>query len=121
MSEMEVMNHDNQNLVVSKENLIKTYGKVYKIDITITPDEDVTIEKTFYFVKPKTSSLDRYIKKAGIETLHASKVLINDNVVVEQQNEVNELLEEYPAAALSLSEKLLFILGLAKDVNFKKL
>lgn len=110
------------NLVISKEDMIKNYGKIYEVNATIEPEgEDSQITKTFYFIKPKTPSFNRYIKKVSVDTIEASNVFVKDNIIIEQQDELSEFIEEYPAAVMSLSEKLLYMVGLAKEINFKKL
>ena len=44
-----------------------------------------------------------------------------DNICEEQRDELKSTLEEYPAMAISLGEKLLNMLGLSKDTTVKKL
>jgi hypothetical protein len=110
------------DLVISKEEIIRTYGKIYEVNATIEPDgEDSQKVETFYFTKPKTQSFSRYIKKVSTNAYEAGVTLVKDNIIIEQQDDLNKIIEEYPAIILNLSEKLLAMLGFATDVNFKKL
>lgn len=118
---MEEITKEN-NQVLKKEKYINIYGKVYEVNTTIEPDgDDSEITKTFYFIKPKTQSFSRYIKKVSTDAHEAATVLLLDNIIGEQQDELKEFIDEYPGAALSMHETLLRMLGLAKSVNFKKL
>lgn len=44
-----------------------------------------------------------------------------DNICDEQRGELENTLEEYPAMALNLGERLLNMLGFSKDTQVKKL
>ena len=44
-----------------------------------------------------------------------------DNIIDEQRDELKDTLEEYPAMAISLADKLLRMLGLADTTSVKKL
>jgi hypothetical protein len=95
--------------------------KLYKVTSTLYVDDDTDDEKTFYFVKPMVSSFDRYIKTASSNNTKALKTFVLDNIVEEQHDDFETVLEDYPAFALSIGEKLLAMLGLAKDTSVKKL
>lgn len=97
------------------------YGKVYRVTVTIEPDDSTSIQKEYYFRKPVTASYDRYVKTTAQSATKALKTFVLDNIVEEQYNQLGDDLEEYPALALSLGEKLLNMLGLSKDVNLRQL
>jgi len=44
-----------------------------------------------------------------------------DNICLEQEKDLEEALEEYPAMSIGIGEKLLNMLGLSKDTQVKKL
>ncbi|BFH11088.1 hypothetical protein J6TS7_02880 [Paenibacillus dendritiformis] len=97
------------------------YGKVYRVSATIEQDDSSTLEIEYYFRKPKTASYDRYVKTTSQSPTKAIRAFVLDNVVDEQAKQLEAHLEEYPAFALSIGEKLLTMLGLSKDVNLKLL
>lgn len=96
-------------------------GKIYEIAITIQPDDDGEKEFAFVFKKPGTASYDRYVKMVNTSNMKALKAFVLDNIVEEQSVKLSETLEEYPAMALSIGEKLLNMLGLSKTAQVKKL
>ena len=96
-------------------------GKVYEITTSIQEDDDNETEFDFIFRKPKVASYDRYVKTAGTSGTRALKTFITDNICEEQLDELKDNLEEYPAMAISLGEKLLNMLGLSKETIVKKL
>lgn len=97
------------------------YGKVYEVDIEITPDDETTLTRTYYFKRPATASYDRYVKTTSQGSTKALKTFLLDNVADESTQQLEGDLEEYPALALSLGEKLLGMLGLTKSTNLKML
>lgn len=104
------------------EEMKAKYGRVYRTGIMIPVDDDSSQEFSYYFKRPTIPSYDRYVQsgsKVGITK--ASRAFLLDNVVDEDRDRLLEDLEEYPAVAISVSNKLLEILGLAQDVNLKKL
>lgn len=76
---------------------------------------------TFLFRKPKPASYDRYVKTISNSASKASKTFAFDNIIDEQRDELKDTLEEYPAMAISLADKLLRMLGLADTTSVKKL
>lgn len=46
---------------------------------------------------------------------------LEQNIIDEQRDELKDTLEEYPAMAISLADKLLRMLGLADTTSVKKL
>lgn len=107
------------------ENLRKKYkemdGKIYEVTTSIQEDDDNEMEYDFIFRKPKVASYDRYVKTAGTSGTKALKTFVTDNICEEQVEELRSALEEYPAMAISLGEKLLNMLGLSKETTVKKL
>ncbi|MCM1161493.1 MAG: hypothetical protein NC412_09745 [Roseburia sp.] len=107
------------------ENLRKKYkemdGKIYEIETSIQEDDENETVFDFIFRKPGTPSYDRYVKTSGTSGTKALKTFVLDNICDEQRDELKSTLEEYPAMAISLGEKLLNMLGLSKDTTVKKL
>lgn len=110
---------------VTLEELIKRYmessGKVYQVTATFSVEEDHEVTYTFLFHKPKTASYDRYIKTMAQSATKASKVFVRDNIVLEQKEELEQVMEEYPAIVITFADKLLKMLGLADNTTVKKL
>lgn len=116
----------NENTAVvaapDKDAAIKAkYGKVYRVGLTIEPDDETEIEKEYFFKKPSTGSYDRYVKTTAQGATKALKTFLFDNVVEESRSALEADLEEYPAMTLSLGEKLLSMLGFSKTANLKML
>lgn len=105
------------------EELKKKYTgqKIYTITNTVAVDDDTEEEFTFLFRKPKPASYDRYVKTISNSASKASKTFSFDNIIDEQRDELKDTLEEYPAMAISLADKLLRMLGLADTTSVKKL
>ncbi len=107
------------------EQLRKKYkemdGKIYEIVTSIQEDDENETEFDFIFRKPGTPSYDRYVKTSGTSSTKALKTFVLDNICDEQRDELKDILEEYPAMAISVGEKLLNMLGLSKDTTVKKL
>lgn len=97
------------------------YGKIYKIDVTIEPDDETTLEHEFVFKKPQQASFDRYMRSMNNSPMKAARTFINDNIIQEQKDMLEEIAKEYPAMVITINEKLLFALGLGKETNIKKL
>ena len=96
------------------EEMKEKYGKVYRVGAT-----EKTVE--FYFKRPSTASYDRYVKTTAQGATKALKTFLFDNVVAESEADLEADLEEFPALALSIGEKLLGMLGLSKQTNLKML
>lgn len=102
--------------------LLKESGKeYYEVTMTLQPDDDTEIEKTYFFEKPKTPVYDRYVKTASASASKALKIFCEETVCEEQREELKAAFEEYPAQPLSIGEKLMAMLGLAKVSTVKKL
>lgn len=96
-------------------------GKIYEITTSVQEDDDNEKEFGYVFRKPRIASYDRYVKTAQASGTRALKAFVLDNICDEQYDELQETLEEYPAMAIGLGEKLLNMLGLSKDTVVKKL
>ncbi|MDR2024023.1 MAG: hypothetical protein LBQ71_12470 [Hungatella sp.] len=119
---MEEVKTTQQKTGSSKAEEYKTkYGKVYAIAMTLTPDDETEIEKTYFFKKPNVASYDRYVKTASNGMTKALKTFMFDSVIEENKQQLVDDLEEYPALAISVGEKLLAMMGLAKDTNLRML
>lgn len=100
----------------------KEAGKViYQVVSVINEDDDSEKELIFLFKKPTVASYDRYVKTTAASSMRALKTFIIDNIVDEQEEELRDTLEEYPALAIGVGEKLLNMLGLSKSTAVKKL
>lgn len=100
----------------------KEEGKIiYQVVSVINEDDDSEKELIFLFKKPTVASYDRYVKTTAASSMRALKTFIIDNIVDEQEEELRETLEEYPALAIGVGEKLLNMLGLSKSTTVKKL
>lgn len=94
--------------------------KLYTITADLAEDDDTDIEVTFLFKRPSTGSYDRYIKTVSTSVTKGSKAFVMDNIIEEQRAKLKETLEDYPALAISISGKLLSMLGMADSVAVKK-
>lgn len=104
-----------------KEQYSNSGEKVYLVTNTVMIDDDTEEEFAYLFRKPKPASYDRYVKLISNSASKASKSFAFDNIIPEQKNQLQEDLEEYPAMAISLADKLLRMLGLADTTSVKKL
>lgn len=105
----------------TEKELKDKYGKVYRVCVTLTPDDDTELEKQYYFCQPSVASYDRYIKTASNNATRSLKNFLFDSVLPESNEMLKADLEEYPALSISVGEKLLAMMGLSKDTNLKKL
>ena len=104
-----------------KEQYSNSGEKVYLVTNTVMIDDDTEEEFAYLFRKPKPASYDRYVKLISNSASKASKSFAFDNIIPEQNNQLQADLEEYPAMAISLADKLLRMLGLADTTSVKKL
>lgn len=77
-------------------------------------------ELTFAAASQEAETLG-YVKTTAQGATKALKVFLFDNVVEESRVSLEANLEEFPALALSIGEKLLGMLGLSKQTNLKML
>lgn len=110
-----------QDVEALKKKYAESGQKIYVVTNTVAVDDDTEEEFTFLFRKPKPSSYDRYVKTISNSASKASKTFSFDNIIDEQRDELKDTLEEYPAMAISLADKLLRMLGLADTTSVKKL
>jgi hypothetical protein len=95
--------------------------KVYTVSASVMIDDYTDEEFAFVFMKPKTASYDRYVKMLSSSATKAARTFSMDNIVPEQRDFLTDTLNEYPAMSISLSDKLLKMLGLADSTFVKKL
>lgn len=109
------------NMNELRDKYKKADGKIYEVTTTLQIDDEEEKSYDFIFRKPKPASYDRYVKTSSTSSTKALKTFVLDNICEEQMGELADALEEYPAMAISLGEKLLNMLGLSKDTTVKKL
>lgn len=95
--------------------------KVYKIAMTLHPDDETEVPVRYFFKRPGNASYNRYVKTASKDMTGALKTFMFDAVVEESKAQLEEDLEEYPALAISVGEKLLSMMGFTDLSNLKKL
>jgi len=126
------MNENNRNEIpqntqaaeakTSMEVLKAKYGgKVYHVGATIEVDDETEKTVEYIFKRPSTASYDRYVKTTSQGATKSLKTFLFDNVTEESKAVLEADLEEFPALALSIGEKLLGMLGLSKQTNLKLL
>jgi len=66
--------------LASDEELKAKYGKVYRIGMTVSEDDENEVELVYRFKRPSVASYDRYVKNAGPDrriqgqqTVHAGR------------------------------------------------
>ena len=99
------------------EQLKAKYGKIYRLDLTLNPDDETEVNVSYVFKKPSTASYDRYLKTASGGMSKALRSFMFDNIIPEYRAKLEADLEEYPALTISAGEKLLSMLGLSKITN----
>lgn len=103
------------------EEMKRKYGEIYRLDLTLAPDDDTEIELTYIFRRPSTASFNRYMKNMSNDMIKASKAFLKDSIVPEQAELLEQDWERYPALVMSLGDKLLTMLGLSKSANLTTL
>lgn len=96
-------------------------AKIYEVKTSFNEDDEVEKMYDFIFKRPNTASYDRYVKTSATSGSKALKMFLLDNICPEQERELQEALEEYPAMSIGIGEKLLNMLGLSKETQVKKL
>lgn len=108
--------------MVSDEELKAKYGKVYRIGMTVSEDDENEIELVYRFKRPSVASYDRYVRTlAQVGASKASKWFMLDAVVEEDEARLTADAENFPGVAIAIGGKLTDILGLTNAVNLKKL
>ena len=95
--------------------------KVYKIAMTLHPDDETEVPVRYFFKRPGNPRYNRYVKTASKDMTGALKTFMFDAVIEESKAKLEEDLEEYPALAISVGEKLLSMMGFTDLSNLKKL
>ncbi len=88
------------------EELKEKYGKVYRVGATIEVDDETEKNVEFFFKRPSTASYDRYVKTTAQGATKALKVFLL-TTWSRRAGCLEANLEEFPALALSIGEKLL--------------
>ena len=108
--------------LTSDGELKAKYGKVYRIGMTVSEDDENEVELVYRFKRPSVASYDRYVKTlAQIGASKASKRFMLDAVVEEDAERLKDDVEVYPGVAIAIGSKLTDILGLTNAVNLKRL
>lgn len=108
--------------MASDEELKAKYGKVYRIGMTVSEDDENEIELVYRFRRPSVASYDRYVRTlAQVGASKASKRFMLDAVVEEDEARLTADVENFPGVAIAIGGKLTDILGLTNAVNLKKL
>lgn len=107
---------------LSENGLKEKYGKLYEIAVTVDED-DINEGRSikFLFKKPSVPSFNRYIKTASKDMAKATSIFVKDNIIEEQAAMLEKECNAYPALALGIGQKLLSILGLGDNVNFRQI
>ena len=98
------------------------YGKGGKIRGYGTGNQKNSVKLSM--LREDFNEMTRVIKSKGYKNFYkymVPKITVLDNICEEQNAELKDTLEEYPAMGISLGEKLLNMLGLSKDTRVKKL
>ena len=107
--------------VIDLDAIKAKYEKLYTVDVTLELDDDTTEKRSYLFRKPTMASSDRVVKTSANSPTKATRAFVIDNIVPEQLDALATDIEEYPAIAMSLTDKLFALLGLSKDISVKKL
>lgn len=102
------------------EQLKEKYGELYRVALVMEPDDDTIVEVEYLFQKPKVASYDRYIKSASSSMSRALRTFAFDNIIPEHKEKLEKDLEKYPALSMSVGDKLMSMLGLAKSANLTR-
>lgn len=105
------------------EALKQKYGtKIYSVSITVSEDDDKSVDFTYRFKRPSTQSYDRYISTAAkVGITKASEAFMLDAVIDEDKDKLIADMEENPGISITIGNKLTEILGLSDRVNLKRL
>lgn len=114
-------NNQNYNVPENGEGSMPELEKknLYKVIASFETAEDTRTEKEYQFKKPSISSYDRYVKTLSKSPTKAGRTFVIDNVVEEQKEKLLSDLEQFPAIAITISDKLLSMLGLGDATLIK--
>ena len=108
--------------LLDENRLKEKYGKLYEIAVKVDED-DVNEGRSvrFLFKKPSAASFNCYLKTASKDMAKASGIFVQNNIIEEQKKEFEKECSVYPALALGMSRKLLDVLGLSDNINFRQI
>lgn len=107
---------------LNENRLKEKYGKLYEISVKV--DEDDMNEGRsvrFLFKKPSAASFNCYLKTASKDMAKATGIFVQNNIIEEQADELKKECSAYPALALGIGRKLLDVLGLSDNINFRQI
>lgn len=96
-------------------------GKEYQVKVTLEPYDDNVVDLAYTFRRPTAAAFDRYIKGVSASMTRSMRTFLLDSVAPKDAERLQSDLEEWPALALSLGERLMALLGMAKDTNLQRL
>ncbi|MCX4341357.1 MAG: hypothetical protein OSJ72_17145 [Lachnospiraceae bacterium] len=107
---------------LNETRLKEKYGELYEIAVMVDED-DVNAGRCvrFLFKRPSTASFNCYLKTASKDMMKASGIFAQNNIIEEQAEEFKKECSTYPALALGMSRKLLDVLGLSDNINFRQI
>lgn len=107
---------------LSETGLKEKYGKVYEITVTVDEDDENEGRRIrFLFTKPSVASFNRYVKTASKNVMNATAIFVRDNIIEEQVADLEKQCAAYPGLALNMGQKLLNVLGLGDNINFRRI
>lgn len=107
---------------LSETGLKEKYGKIYEITVTVDEDDENEGHRIrFLFTKPSAASFNRYVKTASKNMMNATAIFVRDNIIEEQVADLEKQCAAYPGLALNMGQKLLSVLGLGDNVNFRRI
>lgn len=107
---------------LSETGLKEKYEKLYEITVTVDEDDENEGRKIrFLFTKPSVASFNRYVKTASKNMMGATAVFVRDNIIEEQVADLEKQCTAYPGLALNMGQKLLNVLGLGDNINFRRI
>lgn len=110
------------NIPLDETGLKEKYGKLYEIEVTVDEDDEKEGRRIrFLFKKPSAASFSRYVKGMSKDLVKSTDNFASDNIIEEQLEAFKQECDVYPALSLNMGQKLLNILGLSDNVNFRRL
>lgn len=107
---------------LNENGLKEKYEKLYEIEVTVDEDDEKEGRKiSFVFKKPSVASFNRYVKGVSKDLVKSTDNFARDNIIEEQLEAFKQECDVYPALSLNMGQKLLNILGLSDNVNFRRL
>lgn len=107
---------------INVDELKQKYGgTVLVIETDLSPTDEETVERNYYFKKVPVMAVSRYLKNGANNQEKAAKNLVIDCICDESKDQFMNDLEKFPLLALSIAEKLLTSQGFSKSTVLKKL